>query len=285
MIRAAIRTALCLPMVMGAALDAHQLARHLSSATALANVSRANNSARLSPSAAGYQSAVQIYPWSEGAIFRLFTTPGQISDIALEPGENLTAVAAGDTVRWIVGDTSSGTGATKRTHILVKPTEARLTTNLVITTDRRSYHLDLESTPATGMAAVSWTYPADALISLKAVGAASVPSAPSAGVELDKLRFGYAISGPTPPWRPLRAFDDGRQTFIEFPATIATSDAPPLFIIDAHGAATLVNYRMQGRFYVVDRLFDVAQLRLGTKPQQIVTIRRVNSDIAHGRRA
>ncbi|MGQ0589068.1 MAG: TrbG/VirB9 family P-type conjugative transfer protein [Sphingosinicella sp.] len=140
----------------------------------------------------------------------------------------VTAVAAGDTLRWIVGDTSSGSGTTRRVHILVKPFSAGLRTNLVITTDRRVYHLQLESTRATAMAALSWTYPQDALIALQRSEAEAEAAMPVAtGLAIENLRFGYRIDGDNPPWRPLRAFDDGRQTFIEFPPTIARPHSGP----------------------------------------------------------
>lgn len=76
------------------------------------------------------------------------------------------------------------------------------------------------------------------------------------------------------PWRPLRAFDDGRQTYVEFPANLGTGEAPPLFLVDGKGTAQLVNYRLQGRYYVVDRLFEAAELRLGLKHQDVVRISR-----------
>ena len=56
---------------------------------------------------------------------------------------------------------------------------------------------------------------------------------------------------------------------------VAVGEAPPLFVIGPSGDAELVNYRVRGRFYIIDRLFDVAELRLGTKKQQIVRIERV----------
>lgn len=179
-------------------------------------------------------------------------------------------------IRWVIGDTTSGTGVDKRTHILVKPFTSGLAANLVVTTDRRSYHLQLTATSRTAMAALSWTYPADQLIALRRAAdqaAAAVPVAD--GLAVDSLHFNYAISGDAPAWRPLRAFDDGRQTFVEFPASIAVGDAPPLFVLGPTGGAELVNYRVRGRFYVVDRIFDVAELRLGTKKQQVVRIARV----------
>jgi len=88
------------------------------------------------------------------------------------------------------------------------------------------------------------------------------------------LHFDYQISGDRPAWRPLRAFDDGRQTYVEFPASLAVGEAPPLFLVDRRGEAQLVNYRVQGRFYVVDRIFDTAELRLGLRHQDVVRITR-----------
>nr|WP_315380705.1 P-type conjugative transfer protein TrbG [uncultured Sphingomonas sp.] len=239
-------------------------------------VTAANRAATLQPQAQGFVNAIQIYPFSEGMIYQVYTAPGAVTDLALQPGENLVAVAAGDTVRWVIGDTTSGTGADKRTHILVKPFASGLATNLVITTDRRSYHLQLTATARTAMAALSWTYPAEQLIALRQKEAQAAAVAPiAAGLSVDSLHFNYTVNGDSPSWRPLRAFDDGRQTFIEFPASIAVGEAPPLFVIGAAGEAELVNYRMRGRFYVVDRIFDRAELRLGTGKQQVVRIDRV----------
>lgn len=229
------------------------------------------------------------YPYNDGAIYQVFAAPGHVTDIALQPGETLVAVAAGDTVRWVIGDTSSGgsgsgSGETKRTHVLVKPFTAGLATNVVITTDRRTYHLALTSTGHTAMAALSWSYPQDDLIALKAAAEAARAAQPVAsGLAVDRLHFDYAITGDKPDWRPLRAFDDGRQTFIEFPASLATGEAPPLFLVDAKGTAQLVNYRVEGRYYVVDRIFDVAELRLGLKHQDVVRINRVSETVKRRR--
>lgn len=252
---------------------------------AAARVQSANRNALREPTRAGYLNAIQVYPYVEGTLYRLYAAPERVSDIALQPGESVTSVAAGDTVRWIVGDTTSGSGAGRRTHILVKPSAAGLSTNLVITTDRRVYHLQLESTGATAMAALSWSYPQDALIALQGGGATSSAAQMLAGgLAVEALRFSYRISGDNPPWRPLRAFDDGRQTFIEFPAGIAQGEAPPLFVLDERGEAALVNYRMAGRFYVVDRLFARAELRLGASRQSVVRITRENDQRTGTRR-
>src|SRR5690606_35959731 len=102
-------------------------------------VENANAAARVEPRREGYHNAIQIYPWSEGALYQVYAAPGQITNIALEPGEELTGagpIAAGDTARWIIGDTESGSRTTRRVHILVKPTRPDIMTNLVITTRR-----------------------------------------------------------------------------------------------------------------------------------------------------
>jgi type IV secretion system protein TrbG len=243
-----------------------------------ARVDAANEAAVREPSKDGFVNAVQVYPFTEGALYRLYAAPEVVSDIALEPGETLTAVSAGDTVRWVVGDTSSGTGESKQVHILVKPSASGLKTNLVITTDRRSYHLLLESTDETYLAAVSWTYPQDALIALRRRNDRAEAAAPVASLlSLDTLRFRYAITGDAPPWRPLQAFDDGSKVYIEFPARIDQGEAPPLFVVGANGGNELVNYRVRGSFYIVDRLFAAAELRFGQAPQQVVRISRTDA--------
>ena len=132
-------------------------------------VNQANAAARVQPVRDGFINAVQVYPFSGGALYQVYAAPGQITDVALQEGEQLVGsgpVAAGDTVRWIIGDTESGAGATKKIHILVKPTRPDLVTNLVINTDRRTYLLELRSTEKTYMASVSWQYPEDQLIAL-----------------------------------------------------------------------------------------------------------------------
>ena len=248
-------------------------ARPLPDATARRIVD-ANRMAARPPTRPGFVNAVQVHAFEAGAVYDLLTAPGQVADVALEQGESLNAVASGDTLRWVIGDTASGTAAARRVHVLVKPVEAGLSTNVVITTDRRSYHLRLRSTSGAAMTGISWTYPRDALLLLQRATASAQAAAPVAGgIDLSTLRFDYTIDGDRPGWRPLRAFDDGRQTFIEFAETIAVGEAPPLFVIGSAGAE-LVNYRMQGRYYVVDRLFDRAELRLGLADAKTVRITR-----------
>ncbi len=238
-----------------------------------ARVNQANAAARVQPVRDGFINAMQVYPYTGGALYQVYTAVGQITDIALQPGEQLVGsgpVAAGDTVRWIIGDTQSGSGATLQVHILVKPTRADLMTNLVINTNLRTYHLELRSTERTYMASVSWQYPQDQLIALRRQNAQAEAARPIAtGVDLANINFRYAIEGDRAPWRPLRAYDDGRQVFIEFPRGIGQGEMPPLFVVGPEGnTSELVNYRVRGNYMIVDRLFAAAELRFGAGDHQ-----------------
>ncbi|WP_116171212.1 MULTISPECIES: P-type conjugative transfer protein TrbG [Paracoccus] len=244
-------------------------------------VTNANLAARVEPRREGYYNAIQVYPWSEGALYQVYAAPGQITDIALEPGERLTGtgpIAAGDTARWIIGDTESGSGASRRVHVLVKPTRPDISTNLVIATDRRSYMLELRAGEETWMPAVSWHYPETS--SSTATQRRVVPAAPVIPAAAARNhRYGLQVEGTSPPWRPVSVFDDGRRVHVVFPPGIAQGEMPPLFVIGPEGEQEIVNSRVHGNVLIVDRLFGVAELRLGSgKRQQVVRIHRLQPE-------
>jgi len=240
-------------------------------------VARANAEARVAPSREGYINAIQVWPYTDGALYQLYTSPGRVTVITLQEGEELVTVSAGDTVRWIVGDTASGVGASLRVNILVKPTRVGLKTNLVITTNRRTYLLELSSTPQAWMASASWDYPKDRMLALQKQAQQAQAAAPvDSGLSLEQIKFRYAISGDSPPWKPLRAFDDGERVYIQFPAGIAQGELPPLFVIGQQGDGQLVNYRFHSPYYIVDRLFGAAELRLGADKAAVVRIERTD---------
>jgi type IV secretion system protein TrbG len=233
-------------------------------------ITSANDAARVQPRRAGYFNAVQIFSYSPGALYQIYAAPGQITDIALEPGEQLIGsgpLSAGDTVRWIVGDTESGSGEERRVHIMVKPTRPAIETNLVVNTDRRTYLIELRSREKPYMPSVAWFYPEQ--INRKK----SLPPTPVIP-ETDQRRYRYSIEGDNPPWRPSAAYDDGRKVYIEFSPGIGQGEMPPIFVLGSDGQTELVNYRAYRNVLIVDRLFAAAELRLGGEKQQKVRIVR-----------
>jgi type IV secretion system protein TrbG len=251
--------------------------------TPAGRVENANTAARIEPRREGYHNAIQIYPWSEGALYQVYAAPGQITTIALEPGESLTGagpIAAGDTARWIIGDTESGSGAARRVHILVKPTRPDISTNLVVTTDRRIYLMELHAGDEPYMPAVAWAYPAP-----PAVQRQTVPAAPSIPAEAAR-NYRYGLTGDSPPWRPMSVFDDGRRVYVVFPRGIVQGEMPPIFVLGADGEPQMVNSRIHQNVLIVDRLFGAAELRLGSgEHQQKVRIVRIQQRQASTRPA
>jgi type IV secretion system protein VirB9 len=238
-----------------------------------ARIVNANAAARVEPRREGYYNAIQVFPWSEGALYQIYAAPGRITDIALEPGEALIGpgpIAAGDTARWIIGDTVSGAGRDERVHILVKPTRPDIVTNLVLSTDRRTYLVELRAREDSYMPSVAWSYPRS--VSKVATLAVTRPVIPPAS----ERHYRYGLQGDTPPWRPASVFDDGRRVYVVFPPGIVQGEMPPLFVLGPDGEAQIANTRIRGNILIVDRLFAAAELRLGGEDQQRVRIIRID---------
>lgn len=255
------------------ALAPYAHAQTVRSQTPITALAEANSEARRRPASANFTDATQIYDYAPGAIYEIYGAPGFISTVLLEPGETIVTVAAGDTTRWMVEQAVGGDVVHARAMLLIKPTRASIRTNIVLVTDRRTYAIEAIATNGqTYSAQTAWRYPAAADHELSGGPAA-----------VETLNFAYRIRtvrGLNPRWRPVRVFDDGRKTYIEFPPAMATSEAPPLFIIES-GEAVLVNYRVSAGRYVIDRLFDIAELRLGAARPVIV---RISRDGAHAPR-
>lgn len=239
-------------------------------------IAAANAAARAPSREDDFVGGVQRFAWSPGRVFEIWAAPLRVTTLTLGAGEVLVAKAAGDTVRWQIGEAVSGEGASQTTHVLLKPLERGLETNLVLTTNRRIYLIELRSGAADAYnAAVSWEEDLPA----PAAPVAATPAA-DAGVlvalprgEID-ARYRIEPQGRRPRWTPTSVFNDGLRTFITFPPDMQTSEAPVLFVIAQDGQAQMVNYRQAGGLFVVDRLFDRAELRLGDRrPQQVRLVR------------
>lgn len=83
----------------------------------------------------------------------------ELTDLAFEKGESILSVQLGDSVRWNIESAISGSAKDSVEHLIVKPLEAGLKTSMLITTDRRTYHIRLKSTEADFMPAVVFSYP------------------------------------------------------------------------------------------------------------------------------
>jgi P-type conjugative transfer protein TrbG len=201
-------------------------------------------------------------------------SPLQVCDIELQAGEIVRDVLVGDTVRWKVEPATSGAPGAQAVHLVVKPSEAGLVTSMVVTTSRRTYHIQLKSHHSQYMARVGFDYPEDVSARFSEISARIEASVlPGAGVPADQLDFAFSLSG-SARWKPTRVYSDGLKTYIQFPSVISGQDAPVLFVMSG-GQSRIVNYRMNGTMMVVDHYIYQAILVSGVgNHQQKITIRR-----------
>lgn len=213
----------------------------------------------------------------------LVCTPLQVCTIRLQPGETVNDVHAGDTSRWRITPATSGAGNSSTTHVIVKPTDAGLTTNLFIATDRRTYVIKLTSTQREWIPVLSFDYPDDMREAWAAYQAGHGKAATTlpTGQNIAGLDFGFRISGDRPSWTPQRVYSDGQKTYIQFPSADFGGEAPALVALGNDGGLfskptqQLVNYRVIGDRYVVDKVLTRAALISGVGGSQVmVEIRR-----------
>ncbi len=245
-------------------------------------VAEANKRAALAPDTNDTFNAIVQYSYEPGTLYQVFAAPMRITDLALQPGEHIVGQpACGDTVRWILAEGKSAEAGVEQTHIYLKPTRPGLETNLAINTDRHAYMLELHSYEETYMAAVNWRFPQEEVgkIRADAVAAKTKEDDATPVVGLSSLNFNYEVKvvKGKPSWAPVQAFDDGRRSFIRFPQAMLVREAPALFVL-RNKEIQLVNYRVKNDVYVVDRLFDAAELHVGGKDaEEIVRIVRTDS--------
>jgi type IV secretion system protein VirB9 len=235
----------------------------------------------------------------------------QVTDIELEPGEVVTQVNVGDTTRWSVESAVSGAGTSPMQavqHLIVKPRDIGLSTSLVVTTDRRTYHMILVSDQTEFMHSVRFVYSDQHEAVAAATPAATPVAAPSPAPtpqraahdaaprhpdrEAKKVAFvkadpppiddtddGYVVSGRAD-WKPVTVYSKDGKTYIEMPESVRHKEAPVLFEETKkgwfHHEKILVNYRVKGRWYVVDKVIDKGTLVSGVGTNQVkVDIRHV----------
>lgn len=202
----------------------------------------------------------------------LVCAPLRICDIRLQPGEVVESINSGDSVEWMTSPAVSGTGARAVTHVLVKPVNAGLSTDLVISTNRRTYTIQLVSDRHRWMPVIAFQYPSDVSAAWAAYHAkvkrAQADNVLPSGQNVAGLDFAYRLSGANPGWRPVRVYTDGVKTFIDFPRRMLVTTAPVLLGLGHAGKTQIVNYRVKGRVYIVDQVLTRAVLVSGVGSSQ-----------------
>ncbi len=216
--------------------------------------------------------------------------PLRVCLIELQPGEKILGEPQiGDSVRWNVAPAVYGKGDETTALLVLKPQMPGLDTNLLITTDRRAYYVRLVSKAQDYVSRVAFVYNdddggkkwqnhfAEQAREESVAARNSVQTQSGLLVAIEHLNFDYQVKGGDENIRPRRVFDDGAKTYIQMSENLANREAPVLVVLGQDGKGEVVNYRMKEQTYIVDRLFDRAQLVLGSgKRAQKVEISRDN---------
>jgi type IV secretion system protein TrbG len=204
-----------------------------------------------------------VFPYSE-SLPTIVCAPVHVCDIELQPGEVVQGEPhVGDSVRWRISPAVSGGEDHKVTHLIVKPTEAGLDTNLIVPTDRHTYHIRLVSSAERYVSSIAFSYPDEHQQTWSEFAKTNTSSAGSATdhgtgdmptVAVNRLNFNYRIKvvHGKPGFKPLRAMDDGYHTYIAMNEEMPQQEAPVLIGISAAGEEQMVNYRLKGNMYVLD---------------------------------
>jgi type IV secretion system protein VirB9 len=222
----------------------------------------------------------RVYAFAVGESYRVDVAVGAPMDVILQPGEDIRDLADGDRSpmdtpdqkpHWEFKQSYSGEGSTGRPHVLITVPKAGLSNGLTLTTTKRTYYLDLKSVSKTAARAVRWTYPDEP------PKVAKVPPRlwPDPALP-QRYHAGYAITAtePKPVWAVRQVVDDGQKTYLIFPPTVTTVDAPLIRLVGSQGPE-MVNARQAGNVVILDRIFNRAELRPGTgKTAQVVTVQR-----------
>jgi P-type conjugative transfer protein TrbG len=238
-------------------------------------VEKASILALQSPRRVKVTGAKTVFNYLDTSVYEVTSAVDHVTDIQLKPGESLTTPpTSGDTVRWSIGIMKSGSAPEETTHLIVKPLDDNIQTNLIIATDQHVYQLRLKS-GSYHMPVVAWNYPEDSARAFQA--AVKKEASNETTINPDDLRFSYEIASKgSYPWKPVRVFDDGKKTFIQMPKDMRVSEAPVLFLLEDGSEPLLTNYRVKGDYYIVDRLIEKAELRVGPSKKVTIELERPN---------
>lgn len=214
-----------------------------------------------------------VYSYGSG-LPTVVCAPLRICMVELQAGERLIGEPhIGDSVRWNISPALFGKGDNSTTIIVIKPQETGLDTNLLLTTDRRAYYMRLVSKPEDYIARVAFAYPNDETADQKwkdhlarqeQEQQEATRIAELSPTAIESMNFNYSIKGGNDSIRPIQVFDDGQKTYIRMSPNMQHREAPVLVVLGADGKGEMLNYRVKGDMYIADRLFDRAQLVLGS---------------------
>ena len=211
--------------------------------------------------------STMVFRYAPNQVYKIYCRTGYLTDIQLHEGEKIKFVGGGDTSAWALNSTT----VDKTPHLYIKPVVDTSTTNIIITTDKRSYQLIVNSSNWYNPM-VKWVYDQEAQqMNLLQQKRDEEEVTDNLKVSYDQLNFDYKIKNNGAKDTPTMVLDDGEKTIIKFKKS--SSKLPALFVRErGKKGVTLVNFKVKDNCFILDRLIDEAELRYSDN--EIVTITR-----------
>jgi type IV secretion system protein VirB9 len=218
-----------------------------------------------------FMNGVMYYAYDETFEYEIHTRPYRVTDISLEPGEQVLEMPflSEDRV-WEMGAGVSREDGRDVQHFFLKPSINALTTSMIIITDRRVYHLLLKSFNDRYMVMVKWRYPDTNPLPFSIRTEAMIErqnrfnqvQTDTVTVDPSLLSFDYKMAYSIfkkPAWLPWRVYDDGSRTYIQLDERVLHTESPVLF----NHRNERINYRVNENLIIIDELIQKVTLRLG----------------------
>ena len=209
--------------------------------------------------------STMTFHYAPNQLYKIYCRVGYLTDLSLKRGEKINFIGGGDTAAWAVNSTTVDGVA----HVYIKPTVETSTTNLIITTNKRSYQLIL-NTSEWYNPMVTWTYGVEE-VEEQNLQIAKDEQTIQQNFSTENLNFGYKISGKSEV-KPSIIFDDGEKIYIKFDKL--PKKLPTLFIKErGKKGVMMANYSIKGNSYVLERLADEMELRNSDK--EVIKIKKI----------
>jgi type IV secretory pathway VirB9-like protein len=246
------------------------IAPPVSPKAARAAIAQATARHTVRPSRRDFHGVEVRYPYVPGKLWAIEVTPHEpvhLSFDLIDGWLEWSGLDVGESGWWEVKTQKTGAPPQEHGHLLVSAKAPGKSGKMTVLTGRGAYYLSFHSLEDGGMTAVSWKHPAP-------------PPVTTASHGHGIFYTGYQRSslGHAPPWAPLSIWDSGPEdgrTFLLFPKMRESVESPLLYVLARDGAPHLVNYRVKGQWYIVDQLFEKAELRVGQgEHAEVVLIER-----------
>lgn len=182
-------------------------------------------------------------------------TYGTSTMIELQPDEKIETLALGDSLAWKVEPNRRGN------IIFLKPVAKDAQSNLNVVTDKRVYAFTLRANtrpPREQIYAVRFRFPEDEASGILLAQARERAAYPNLrGLNVANANSDYAYKGASEN-KPVTVFDDGTKTWFRF-----AGETPAIYVVDAGRNESLINFRTEGPFVVVDKVSAQWTLRNG----------------------